>query len=305
MKLRKRGFLIGITLCLMMLLPMTAMAAEGDVAQVPVHVELNGTGAGSAKAEMLAEQDNYPMPEDNIVTTDANGDAAFSISFSGVGNYKYTVRQIVPEPKEEGVTYDETVYVVLISTVYDSNGNIVPQVSIHKEDSEDKTDAVSFSNTKKQEEPKPELIDITVRKVWDDANDQDKIRPASVTIELLADGTPTGDTLTLNKENQWSGSFTGLAKEKDSKEVTYTVREKEVEGYKAAISGNADTGFTVTNTHSPKQPPANDNHPSTRTDTPRTGDPTNLALWSTLLAVSAAALIFSGIVLRKKKQEEK
>ncbi|WP_213422548.1 Cna B-type domain-containing protein [Bhargavaea massiliensis] len=88
-------------------------------------------------------------------------------------------------------------------------------------------------------------IDIKVDKKW--------IGPAaeSVTVNLLADGTPTGKSLVLNEENGWGSTFEGLRKydAKTGAEIVYTVKEVPVPGYSSDISGTADTGFTIVNTN--------------------------------------------------------
>ncbi len=95
----------------------------------------------------------------------------------------------------------------------------------------------------------PEETSVSVTKSWADNNDQDGIRPNDITVELLADGKPTGKTLVLNEGNGWSGAFTGLDAYKLGQKITYTVAEVAVEGYTTAITGDAATGFIITNTH--------------------------------------------------------
>lgn len=98
-----------------------------------------------------------------------------------------------------------------------------------------------------------EKTEVTVTKVWEDNNDQDGKRPASVTINLLADGVETGKTLTLNEGNEWKGSFTDLDVNKKGEAIVYKVEEASVpDGYTAVVTGDVETGFTVTNTHTPE-----------------------------------------------------
>lgn len=87
-----------------------------------------------------------------------------------------------------------------------------------------------------------ELIDVTVKKVWNDGGDIAS-RPSSVTIQLY-DGAALMDTVTLNGDNRWTYTWTGLKKSDG-----YSVAEAEVSGYAAAYSRNGSI-FTVTN--SPK-----------------------------------------------------
>ncbi|MFT4452598.1 Cna B-type domain-containing protein, partial [Parvimonas sp. G1425] len=82
----------------------------------------------------------------------------------------------------------------------------------------------------------------------------DGVRPASVTIRLIADGQPTDKTLTLTEANNWTGSFTDLDEYKAGKKIEYTVKEEAVEnGYDSKVTGSAKDGFTVTNTREPEK----------------------------------------------------
>ena len=106
---------------------------------------------------------------------------------------------------------------------------------------------IQISNTYTQ------LVDLAVEKVWNDADDQDGKRPETVTVRLLANGEEVaGKTLTLNADNGWSGSFTGLDVYSEGVAIDYTVEEDAVAGYQPAITGNATDGFTITNTHTPE-----------------------------------------------------
>ena len=108
----------------------------------------------------------------------------------------------------------------------------------------------------------PEEVEIPVRKIWNDDNDRDGIQPESVTINLKAD-TEVIDSTVLSSENQWSDSFTNLPKYKDHGTlITYTVEEVKTDvitgtdgpgTYAISVTGDAENGFTVTNTHTPEK----------------------------------------------------
>ncbi len=58
----------------------------------------------------------------------------------------------------------------------------------------------------------PETTEATITKVWDDANNQDGIRPTSITMQLLADGEEVeGKTVTLTND-KLTDTITGLPK---------------------------------------------------------------------------------------------
>ena len=98
----------------------------------------------------------------------------------------------------------------------------------------------------------PALISVSVSKVWEDANDQDGLRPEEITVGLLADGMDTGRTLVLNEANRWTGTFDGLDEYSHGEKIVYTVREEAVNGYGLQITGDAAAGFVLTNTHEPE-----------------------------------------------------
>ena len=86
-------------------------------------------------------------------------------------------------------------------------------------------------------------VSVPVEKKW--------VGPAAekATVRLLADGKATGDSIELSKSNNWKGSFEGLPKySKSGAVIDYTVAEDPVEGYSSKVSGDAERGFTVTNT---------------------------------------------------------
>ena len=111
----------------------------------------------------------------------------------------------------------------------------------------DAADGFTITNTHT-----PEKTALSVKKVWDDADDQDGKRPETVTVRLLADGQNTDKTLTLNADNDWAGSFSDLDAYKEGAAIVYTVEEADVAGYQPQITGSAATGFTITNTHTPE-----------------------------------------------------
>ena len=93
----------------------------------------------------------------------------------------------------------------------------------------------------------PETTEATVVKKWKDENDKDGLRPASIKVQLLADGEEVGEPVVLNKANKWTYTWTDLPKYKDGVEITYTVKEiSKIKGYTTSYS---DDTFTITNTH--------------------------------------------------------
>ena len=100
------------------------------------------------------------------------------------------------------------------------------------------------------------LVDIAVTKVWQDGNNQDGKRPDAVTVKLLADGVDTGKTLVLSAANQWKGAFEDLKAYKNGQKIVYTIEEVNVgNGYSRVVTGDAATGYTITNSRTPEPTP--------------------------------------------------
>lgn len=104
---------------------------------------------------------------------------------------------------------------------------------------------------------KPETIDLEGSKTWDDANDQDGIRPESITVHLYADDAEEPvQTLEVKPDDSgnWKWKFENLHKYRDGgTAIQYTVKEEAVEGYDAKVDYNkADGSHTLTNTHTPE-----------------------------------------------------
>ncbi len=91
----------------------------------------------------------------------------------------------------------------------------------------------------------PEVIEIEGTKTWDDADNQDGIRPTSITVHLFANGTEI-ESKTVTEADGWAWKFENLDKFKDGVEIEYTLTEDVVEGYSTTVDG-----FNVTNSYTP------------------------------------------------------
>ncbi len=98
----------------------------------------------------------------------------------------------------------------------------------------------------------PEETEVTVKKVWNDADNQDGKRPENLTV-TLNNGTKDVVTVTLNEENKWTETITKLPKYADGKEIKYTWKEAGTEGYELASTSPEGTVTTLTNKHEPEK----------------------------------------------------
>ena len=157
-----------------------------------------------------------------------------------------------------------------------------------------------------------EATDYTVTKVWDDAHDQDQIRPDSIQVQLYANGTAYGDPVVLSADTEWTYTWTELPKNAAGEAIVYTVQEVEIpEGYTAKIEGNV-----ITNTHVPEKPDKGTEDPDSSKNQPTpdnsasenenkaynvdTGDHSNMTLWVALMMASVVML--GALVIVKKKE---
>lgn len=147
-------------------------------------------------------------------------------------------------------------------------------------------------------EPKCEFIkwidQIQVKKVWNDKNDKDKIRPKDITVELYADGVKV-NSATLSSENNWEYVFKDIDMFVDGKKVDYTINEVNVKGYTSEITGDEEKGYTITNTHEVKKV------------LPGTENPTTLDNITKFLVIfiSTFLLLISLIILSLKNKNKK
>lgn len=93
----------------------------------------------------------------------------------------------------------------------------------------------------------PETTTVSGSKTWEDGDNQDGKRPASITVNLLADGQKV-NTQTVSEAEGWSYNFTGLPVYKDGQRITYTVTEESVPGYSTNLNG-----YNITNSYTPEK----------------------------------------------------
>ena len=144
-------------------------------------------------------------------------------------------------------------------------------------------------------------VDLKVKKVWDDADDQDKIRPNSITVTIKSDEGDFDPTDLELKKDTWTASEKLPVWEFDVetqklKKITYSVEETNVPaGYEvsynpadpsAIVLDPETTEFevTVTNKHTPSKGAR---------PVPDTSDPYNITLWLALLSLSMCLSIIT------------
>ena len=143
--------------------------------------------------------------------------------------------------------------------VVDDAGNVIAYTVSEEpvEGYETTVEGTNITNTRT-----PEVTEVAVKKIWDDKENKDGLRPDKVTVRLLADGQEVA-VKEITATDNWRASFTDLPVYKEGKKIAYTITEDPVAGYTATIDG-----FTVTNHHTPPATPPGTPPPPPSTTTP-------------------------------------
>ena len=124
--------------------------------------------------------------------------------------------------------------------------------TISKKDFEDSIangSTVEVEVLNKKKEVKKKSTSFSVEKKWVVGENLATNKPDKVTVSVLKNGVKDDNlTVVLSQDNGWKASFSNLPKEDASgHEIVYTVSEEELAGFKAAISGTDENGFTISN----------------------------------------------------------
>ena len=108
------------------------------------------------------------------------------------------------------------------------------------------TITLTIKNKKKGVEKKSTSFSVEKKWVLDSDPNLATNKPDKVTVFVLKNG-HKDKTVELSQENGWKASFSNLPKEDANGPIVYTVSEETIAGFKTAISGTDENGFTITN----------------------------------------------------------
>lgn len=295
---------------------------EPEVISIPIVKEWDdysnndGKRPDSIEIALLADGKTvYVDSEGNVVPADAEGAEPYVLTLEGEGDSWDGEFENLPRYRDHRTEIVYTIDEVDVPEGYESE----TEGSATVDEKTGEVEGFTITNTHE-----PELIDIIVTKEWDDADDQDGIRPESVTVRLLANGEPikkltpkaakpadSGEYVegVLSKDDGWTYTFEGLDKYDGGEEIVYTVEEVEVpEGYTVSYSGDAKKGLKVTNTHTPKPTPTPTPKPTPKPKpkpkpaVPKTGEDVPVIPPAALLAVSGM-MVAVAAVTRARRDE--
>ena len=95
----------------------------------------------------------------------------------------------------------------------------------------------------------PAVVNVSARVLWNDANNQDGIRPTDTLVQLYADGTALGDKAVIESNKEWTKTWSNLPKYKAGKEIAYNVIAYAVSGYTVKVTGNVLEGYKAEYAH--------------------------------------------------------
>ena len=231
----------------------TSQVSPGNVLIVNQHTPATTEVKGQKTWDDANNQDGK-RPESVTVQLYADGQVVASQVVTAANNWTYSFSNLPQFAKGKAISYS-------VQELVDAG--------LDKAGYRPSYDGYNIAN-----HYKPEVTTFEVRKVWNDQNDQDKLRPSQIQVQLYADGKAFGEPVTLKADNDWRHVFADLAKYQEGKEVVYTVAEVAVpSGYSVTSSQTGVNQVTLTNTHQPKRP-----EDPGKKDLPKTGSAETFSL---------------------------
>lgn len=246
--------------------------------------------------------------EIETVKNATNGTVAFrKLIFDKVGTYNYTVKEVIPtENKLPGVTYDETVYDIVI-TVTDNNGELVASV-----------DVLTIPGTKmvfkNEYDPGSAVAVIGGEKHLEGRNLKAdefefslvKGRKVVETVKNEADGTFAFTALTFDKVGRYE--YTVVENNTKAEGITYDETEYEVVIEVSDKGGSLEAEVTVLNDGDAAElefnneytPEESEKTDDSQTGGPDTGDHNNIGMYLVFLVGALFAIV--GIIAYRRKR---
>jgi len=221
-----------------------------DITVDKVWDDTTGDGVMPDSIDVTLLADGQKAPVDNAtVTLTENKDGNWTYTWTGLDRFK----------NDKEITYD-----VQEITDADVLAHYISTKEYAKVENEDGTETedkqhVIITNTR---DPRDITVNKSGTKTWTDNNDQDGMRPDSITVNLKGTITvkdpKTGENVTktvhtatktvrADASGNWTYEFTNLPKYSEGEEIVYTATDT-VDGYTAT-----DNSMNITNTHIPSK----------------------------------------------------
>ncbi len=106
-----------------------------------------------------AMDSDFPLPDADSITADADGKGGFTVRVTEPGTYDYLIREI--KGNTEDMEYDETVYEAHLFVVSEDSRRLSYSVTVNIAGTDTKPESVQFKNTVKSEEESTETTTET------------------------------------------------------------------------------------------------------------------------------------------------
>ena len=189
--------------------------------------------------ELKADEFEFTLTDQvgNVETAknDANGKVKFKeLTFDEVGTYTYKIAE--KAGTATGIKYDTKIITATVTVADNGKGALEATIAYDGEK--------TFENTYT-----PEKRTVEGQKIWNDNNNQDGKRPDKIKVILnkTVDGVTTKVAEKEVTKDNWNYEFINLPKYEGGKEITYSIDEEAVPGYKKSIDG-----YNLKNSYTPE-----------------------------------------------------
>ncbi|MDT2725836.1 Cna B-type domain-containing protein [Lactococcus formosensis] len=264
-------------------IPVSGWRAETNPENINLHNVWVDPVTASLEIEKLitgdaapnAEQFEFVMnPGGHVVNITKSGQVRFpEISFDRPGTFEFTVHET--RGNTLGWIYDNAEYRWFVKVEQGTDGLLSLTDQWLTKNGERIDDLIPvFTNRFDDSALLEETLDIPVNKVWDHKELTADLQPESIIVQLMADNKEVSRR-ELTADMEWQTLFQKMPRyDSEGREIKYRVKESEVNGYSAKISGNAQKGFIIHNTYvGMEEPPSQTpDKPSTTGRLPDVGD---------------------------------
>jgi len=242
-------------------------------------------------------QHGTPMPDGSVsyrkeLKLNGAGELEIgTITYEKAGTYVYSVHE--KNSASDGWTYDTALYTVTV-VVTETDHVLSAKTVVEKNGAE--TDRIVFTNV--YEPVDDDKVLITGIKTWNHGNNPEKNRPTAIIVEVYANGTLAAQRQVTAADN-WQYSFEMPCHDENGKEIVYTIDEADVPDYEKTVDGY-DLINTYTGTPDIPDDPDDPDKPDKPTDSPQTGDNTNIGFWIAMMILSGIGFIVTTLLGRRQ-----
>lgn len=273
---------------------------------IPVSHEIKGVESSDEVFHFTIKKltDEAPLPKETTLQIQGNGTANFNFDFDITGRFDYEVREV--EGGKQSTKYDNTVYKVIITSVFDDSGNIQTNV-ILEDGTSVKPENVNFVDYSQKVAT---ITPIIQKKITNNKNYKDKFRfciegeNVNEKCSIKGAGETTLRELEYDKPGVYKYTVYELKDDSsdwnyDTKKYEYIVTVKEDDGKLTAVANYEKMSFTNEPTIIRKtkklisKVTGND-------DTAQTGDFNNYLGIAAIICIALFAMLLFAAKIRKR-----